>query len=100
MAEQVRSTLKGAGFEVVGQYAPYDGARVIVVTGDELKRSAAETELGGFAAAQRVAVTRVGDTIQVTYTNPTYMAHAYRLEDDLAGVSEKLRGAKRGVQRR
>jgi hypothetical protein len=63
---------------------------VIVVTSDELKAAAAKSENGGFGAAERVSVTKVGDAIQVAYANPAYTAAAFRMEGDLAGVSAKL----------
>lgn len=95
---ETRDALIGAGFEIVGEYTPYadtfvDNARVIIVTNDELKTVAGKTQHGGFAAPWRVAVTKVGDEVQVAYVNPVYIAHAYRLESDLNGVSEGLKRA-------
>lgn len=96
--QETRSALTGAGFEVLGEYSPYsntfvDNAHVIVVTNEELKKAATMTKYGGFAAPWRVAVTQVGDEIQVSYVNPTYIAKAYRLKADLNGVSEALKAA-------
>jgi hypothetical protein len=88
--QQVEKKLADAGFEVVGSYSPYKGAAVIAITNDTLKQNAANSEFGGYGAAQRVAVTRVGNDIQVSYTNPTYMSHAYRMAGDLAGVTQTL----------
>ena len=93
-----RDALKGAGFEIIGEYTPYadrfvDNAHVIIVTNDELKAVAGKTKHGGFAAPWRVAVTKVGDEVQVSYVNPIYIAHAYRLESDLSNVSEGLKRA-------
>ena len=84
-----------AGFEVVGDYSPYDGAAVIVFTDDALKKAAAGSEKGGYAAAQRAAVTRVGEEIQVSYTNPVYWGNAYRLDDITAmtAVARRLESA-------
>jgi uncharacterized protein (DUF302 family) len=97
---QVEQKLAANGFEVVGTYAPYTNlkfsngetvsAEVIGITNPALKQAAAETPFGGFAAVQRVTVTKVNDQIQVAYTNPTYMANAYRLKTDLAGVNTQL----------
>lgn len=94
-AEEAKEKLTGAGFEVVGQYKPYDdgSAVVIGVTNDTLKAEAAKTKFGGYAAAQRVSVTDVEGELQVAYTNPTYMAHAYRLKGDLAGVTTRMEEA-------
>jgi hypothetical protein len=96
--QETRSALIAAGFEVLGEYSPYsntfvDNAHVIVVTNDELKKTASMTKYGGFAAPWRVAVTQVGDEIQVAYANPQYIANAYRLKADLNGVSGALRAA-------
>jgi hypothetical protein len=93
-----KSALTGAGFEILGEYSPYsntfvDNAEVIIVTNNELKSVAMKTKFGGFAAPWRVAVTQVGGEVQVAFANPLYLANAYRLDGDLAGVSEALKGA-------
>ncbi len=92
-AAQARSALTTAGFSVVGEYAPYAGADIIIVTNDELKKNAAASEFGGYGAVQRVAVTEVGKEVQVSYTNPLYMAQVYRMQGDLAGVAAALEKA-------
>jgi len=91
--EQVKGKLAAAGFEVAGAYSPYAGATILAVTSPELKAAASRHKLGGYAAAQRVTVTRVGEEVQVAFTNPAYMAHAYRLEADLAPVAKQLSAA-------
>jgi hypothetical protein len=88
-----KTALQGQGFEVAGHYSPYPNAVVIIVTNDALKTNAAKSDFGGYGAAQRVAVTKVEDKVQVTYTNPPYMAAAYRLKDDLQDVKAKLEAA-------
>lgn len=88
---EVRAKLKDAGFELVGEYSPYPNANITIITNDELKRNAADTEYGGFGAALRVTVTQKDSEIQVAYTNPIYMANAYRMKSDLASVAEKLK---------
>jgi hypothetical protein len=88
-----KAALQGQGFEVVGSYSPYPTAVVIVVTNDALKANAAKSDFGGYGAAQRIAVTKVKDKIQVSYTNPPYMAAAYRMKDSLADVKAKLEAA-------
>ena len=93
VVSDTRAALKNQGFTLAGEYAPYADANVIVVTNDELKSTAAKTENGGFGAAERVSVTKVGDSIQVAYANPTYTAAAFRMDGDLAGVSAKLASA-------
>jgi len=96
MAGTVSSTknkLSGAGFEVVGTHAPYSGAEIIIFTSDELKAAARKSERGGYGAALRASVTDNGGNIEVAYTNPKYWANAYRLNDQLDGVSSKLASA-------
>ena len=89
-AGQAKSALTAAGFTVVGDYSPYPDAEILIVTDDELKQNAAASEHGGFGAIQRVAVTKSGDEVQVSYTNPVYMANVYRMKGDLSDVSAQL----------
>lgn len=96
VAATVSSTkdkLTGAGFEVVGDYSPYGGAHVIVVTNSELKSVATKSEHGGFGAVQRVSVTKNGGNVEVAYTNPTYWAAVFRLKSKLSGVADKFSSA-------
>jgi hypothetical protein len=93
IADQTKAKLAAAGFEVVGSYAPYGGAVVLAVTSTDLKAAAAQQRFGGYAAAQRVTVTKVADEVQVAFTNPVYMAAGYRMKSDLAPVASKLGAA-------
>jgi len=88
-AAEVKTKLQDEGFKVVGEYEPYTGAKVIVVTNDELKTIAAQSTNGGFGAIMRVAIT--GD--QVSYTNPPYWANAYRMATELDGVVTAFKNA-------
>lgn len=45
----VKIKLATAGFELVGEYSPYDNASILIVTSDVLKASAAKSEFGGYA---------------------------------------------------
>jgi uncharacterized protein (DUF302 family) len=90
---QVKTALTTAGFTVVGEYAPYAGANIVIVTNDELKKNAAASEFGGYGAVQRVSITEAGKEVQVSYTNPVYMAQVYRMEGDLSGVAAALASA-------
>lgn len=92
-AEAVKAALAQHGFAVVGTYSPYPNATIIAVTNDEMKATAAKSERGGFGAVQRVAVTKMKDEVQVTYTNPTYLANAYRMAGDLKDTAAKLQAA-------
>lgn len=89
-ADQAKAALVAAGFTVVGEYSPYADADVVIVTNDELKKNAAQSEHGGFGAIQRVAITKVKDQVQVSYTNPVYMANVYRMKGDLSGVAAEM----------
>ena len=88
-----KAALKNQGFEVAGSYEPYPNAVVIVVTNDMLKANAAKSSFGGYGAVQRVAVTKVKDKLQVSYTNPPYWAAAYRMQGPLDDVKAKLEAA-------
>jgi hypothetical protein len=92
-SEQAKMALTAAGFSVVGNYSPYSDATVLIVTNDELKKNAAASEHGGFGVVQRVAITKVKDEVQVSYTSPVYMANVYRMKGDLSGVAASMNTA-------
>ena len=92
-AAVAKTALQANGFTIAGSYSPYPDTTIIVVTNDEMKSTAAKSEHGGFGAIQRVSVTKVGNDVQVSYTNPTYMANGYRMAGDLPQTSEKLKAA-------
>lgn len=93
-AAAVRSSLVSAGLTIAGEYNPYEGALVIAATSEALQAAASAIDYG---VVQRVSLTAMGEGenahIQVTYTNPVYMAKAYRMRGDLAEVREILEGA-------
>jgi hypothetical protein len=89
----VKAKLAGAGFRIAGTYAPYDGATVIAVTSDALLAAAAKNPFGAYGAVQRVTVTKVGEEVQVAFTNPSYMQQGYRMAGDLSGVAGQLAAA-------
>jgi len=82
--QAVIEKLEVAGFQIVGEYTPYDDAVIIAVTNDDLKRAAASSNFGGYIAGQRVTLTNNNGTIEVAYTNPVYYGAAYRIEDTAA----------------
>jgi hypothetical protein len=92
-ATTARTALQGQGFEVAGSYSPYPNTVVIIVTSEALKANAAKSDFGGYGAVMRVAVTKVKDKIQVSYTNPPYLAAAYRMNKNLEDVKVKLEAA-------
>ena len=92
VAAEVKSKLTAGGFEVVGEYSPYKDAHIIIVTNDALKQAASKSDFGAYGAAQRVSITRNGDQTEIVYTNPIYMAAAYRMSGDLASTRAALEG--------
>ena len=91
--DATKKALTDNGFEIVGEYSPYKGAAIIVVTNDELKKAAASHDRAGYVAGQRVSLTEMGGKVQVAYTNPYYMAKAYRVKSDLKATSAALKKA-------
>jgi len=101
MAAQVKATssaLAAAGFEVAGTYQPYAEATIISVTNDALKKAAAKTEFGGYGAVVRVAVTQVGENIQVSYVNPAWMSASFQMDADLTAIDKQLASALGGAK--
>ena len=92
-AEQAKTALIAGSFTVVGDYSPYPDATILIVTNEELKKNAAASEHGGFGAIQRVSITKINDEVQVSYTNPVYMANVYRMKGDLSSVAAELAAA-------
>lgn len=93
VARQVSQTLTAGGFEVVGGYNPYPGAQILVVTSEALRQAAARSPFGGYGAVQRVAVTAIDGQVQVSHTEPRYMAAAYRMPGDGSEIAGRLRAA-------
>ena len=89
----VKSALTEKGFEIAGEYSPYPTAHIIVVTNGALKQAGASHERAGYVAGQRVTLTRVGEQVQIAYTNPVYMAAANRIKSDLSSVADALASA-------
>jgi hypothetical protein len=89
----VTSALQGAGFQIAGEYAPYAGSHVLVITDDALRQHAAQSDFGGYGAALRVGLAAVDGKVQVSYTNPSWMVNIYRMSGDLAEVTERMKSA-------
>lgn len=90
VGEQLKKKLKESGFTVVGDYAPYDKTRVLALTSDALKKTAAKTDRGAYGAVMRVSLADAGGVVQVACTHPGYLAAAYHLQDSLDKVTEAL----------
>ncbi len=93
LVAKTKQALAGQGFQVAGEYAPYPGTHIIVVTSDALRAGAAGSNTGGYGAVQRVALTQAGDKVQVSYTNPVWMGHMYQMDADMEAVAAKLAAA-------
>ena len=90
---EVKTAMEKEGFQIVGEYEPYTGAHVLVVTSDALKSNAAKSPFGAYGAMQRISLTETGKELQIASTNPLYMAQIYQMKGDLADVAAKLQAA-------
>ena len=92
-AQLAKEQLKAKGLNIVGEYSPYKDTLIVVVTNSDLVTLASKSKFGGYGAAQRVAITKTKGKVQVSYTNPLYMAQIYRMKDDLSSVRKLLGSA-------
>lgn len=90
VALDVRQQLLRADFRIVGTYEPYPVTKIFVITSEQLLKTAALTEFGGFGATIRVSVTNTKNGIQVVHNNPTYMSIAYNMKGFLNPTRQKL----------
>lgn len=89
----VKAELQQNGFTIAGEYSPYAGTHIIIITNDQLLKAAASHDRAGYIAAQRVALTQREGNVQVSYTYPPYMAGAYWIKSGLGDVVNKLKSA-------
>jgi len=87
----VKAELQKNGFQIVGEYTPYKNTHIVIVTNSALLNDASQSENGLYGAAERVSITVEGKEIQVAFTNPTYMANAYRFKTDLTDITQSLK---------
>ncbi len=91
---KVAQQIKQSPFAIIAEYSPYDDAYIYIITSDELKSLSSETQYGGFAAPQRISLTRSNKQLQIAYTNPVYMQHAYRMKNvDMQPIQEQMKQA-------
>ncbi len=91
---KVTKLIKQSPFSIIAEYSPYDDAYIYIITSDELKSLASEAQYGGFAAPQRISLTRVNNQIQIAYTNPVFMKHAYRMKTvDMQPILDQMNQA-------
>lgn len=91
VTEAVRKKLNDGGFEIIGSYSPYETANIFIVTNTRLKQVASNSRYGGFGAALRVAITQMGNDIQVTHNNPNYIGLAYNMKNELADIKQQFK---------
>ena len=90
VSAEVEAKLQNAGFDLIGQYSPYDDATILVFSSMELRELATRSERGGYGAALRVSLTSNNGKIELAYTNPLYWASAYRMQADAASIATQL----------
>ena len=93
VSAEVEAKLQIAGFDVIGQYSPYDDAVVLVFSSVQLRELATRSERGGYGAALRVSITRNNGKIELAYSNPFYWANAYRMQADVEAVATQLKSS-------
>ena len=91
VSTEVEAKLQNAGFEVIGQYSPYDDAVVLVFSSVQLRELATRSKRGGYGAVLRVSLTRNNGEIELAYTNPLYWANAYRMQADVESIATQLK---------
>ena len=87
----IKTALEKNGFTIVGEYAPYEGTHLIIVSNDKLQKAGANHDRAGYIAAQRVSLTQRDNQVQVAYTYPPYMGAAYHVDVDLGDVTNALK---------
>ena len=87
---ETKTILENNGFEIVGEYTPFEGRHVVAFTNDNILTDCAKTDFGAYGAALRIAFTEFENKIQVAYTNPIYWANAYRMSLDAEQLNRQL----------
>jgi len=90
---EITAKLHNAGFEVIGQYSPYDDAVILAFSSAQLRDLAIRSERGGYGAVLRVSLTRNNGKIELAYTNPLYWANAYRMQADVESIATQLKSS-------
>jgi len=100
--EKTAAALGSAGFTILGQYQPAgDETRwVFVINSAEMTEAVQELGgLTGFAAALRVGLTLEAGKVNISYTDPMYLANAYfqknfpEVEANYLTAKSRLKGA-------
>ncbi len=85
-----KAALLKAKFKVVGDHSPYKNTHVFSVTNNTIINIVKKEQSGVYGAIQRVSVSNVKGKVQVAFTNPQYMAYAYRFKNDFKSVRSAL----------
>ena len=93
VSAEVAAKLQNAGFDVIGEYSPYDDSVVLVFSSAQLRELATRSERGGYGAVLRVSLTRNNGKIEIAYTNPLYWANAYRMQADVESIATRLQSS-------
>lgn len=93
VSEQLKTKLKEAGFSVIADYAPMGSARVLAVSNEALKKSAAKGDRSAYGAAMRVSLLEKDGKVSVSCTNPEYLAAAYHMNGNAQEVTKGLETA-------
>ncbi|MHB1512739.1 MAG: hypothetical protein ACYCTF_07110 [Acidiferrobacter sp.] len=107
VVSDTRAALAKNGFDVVGQYVPFHNTTIMCATYPEMLDAAGQARHGGFGAVERISITKVHSTWQVSYVNPDYLAVAYGLHPlpktdaalKTALGAMKVFGSRRGLTR-
>jgi len=91
VSADVKTNIIKAGFEIVGEYSPVETTHIVIISSPRLREYAEQSSNGVYGAVQRVSITVVNNETQVAFTNPTYMAHVYRMKTDLADITQSLK---------
>lgn len=64
---------------------------VFIFSNNKLNKIVSKERFGGFAATMKLSISKVGNEIQVSYINPTYLSHAYQFKKtDLKNFKDML----------
>ena len=88
---EVKDKLKSQNFDIIGEYAPYDNAYIIVVSDSDLIDNASKSKNGGFGAMIRVSITKAKSETQISYNNPIYLGYVYQLKASPVSTLDKLK---------
>lgn len=91
ISTEIRANLENTGFEVIGQYSPYENSAILVFSNADLRELASKSVRGGYGAALRISLTSNKGKIEVAYTNPIYWANAYRMQADVESIAMQLK---------